>query len=410
MKTLISCLLFLFLILFNIQTGAGSIILTVLLVIWLAVLVTRKISQESNFNENLLIAGFTIYYAVSLLSFIVNGVSTDLYTPRSSHIDNELRMLAVVPLYFLMRQYKPHQWCFWYGLAAGATVSGITALYQLISLGPEFRVLGIDSPITFGGLAIVMAFMVMTGWDYFRSQHRYLIIVPIVAFISGITTAILSQSRGVWLALPLLFGVLIWQYRKKAGPVLLIAVTVIAIGITSMVPGNPLAPRTQLAIDQVISFSRGYTLEEGASPRLELWKVAWELFQENPVLGVGQGAFQPIILDKISTGEISPGLSGLKEPHNIFLNAMVNNGMLGLLAVIICFAVPLYLLIGFLRKNIDGHSFAYAGIVLVIAFLHFGLTESLFQRNIYINYYLIMLAFILSRLQAFAPIAERKKQ
>jgi hypothetical protein len=72
------------------------------------------------------------------------------------------------------------------------------------------------------------------------------------------------------------------------------------------------------------------------------------------------------------------------------------------LAVAICFIVPLYLFIGFLQKSIAGRSLAYAGIILVGSFFHFGLTESLFQRNIYINFYLVMLAFILSHLHLLA--------
>jgi O-antigen ligase len=169
-----------------------------------------------------------------------------------------------------------------------------------------------------------------------------------------------------------------------------------------MVPGNPLAQRTQQAIDEVVAFSQGEMVWGGASARLELWKVAGDIIQNNPFLGVGQGAFKPILLAEISKGKVSPLEASLKEPHNIFLNAMVNSGLLGLLAVAICFIVPLYLFIGFLQKSIAGRSLAYAGIILVGSFFHFGLTESLFQRNIYINFYLVMLAFILSHLHLLA--------
>lgn len=404
MRLWLSGLLFLFLIAHNTLAEVSSLVLTFFLLTWLVLLVQKRINHKTDFNANLLIAGFTIYYAVNVLSFIVHGLTTDLYVPRSSHLDNELRMLSVVPLYFLMRQYKPAQWIFWYGLAFGAIICGVSAVDQVLELGIGFRATGAAyHSIGFASFALVMGFMALSGLSYFNSQHKYLTIIPIIAFICGSAAAILSQSRGVWLSFPFFIILLLWQYRKNSMLLWLSVAAVIAAGVTFMMPGNPLLHRTLQAINEVEVFMQGDFVGGGADTRLVFWQVAWDIFKEYPLLGLGQGSFMPVLSAKVAQGEVPVMVEILKEPHNIFLNGMVNSGILGLLAVILCFVSPLVIFIRhLLMYNVRGRSLAYAGIVLVGCFFHFSLTESLFQRNMYINFYLIILAYIISQLHILA--------
>ena len=77
----------------------------------------------------------------------------------------------------------------------------------------------------------------------------------------------------------------------------------------------------------------GDELAEGdLTGRTTIWGVAFDLFLERPILGIGTGAFQQAA---------APEFGRPMSPHNTFLEAAVTNGLVGFLLFSGMFAIAL---------------------------------------------------------------------
>ncbi len=66
--------------------------------------------------------------------------------------------------------------------------------------------------------------------------------------------------------------------------------------------------------------------------RWTLWEYAWELFKENPIFGAGLGMYQSAVIDMLKlAGNSSHQI--LSHPHNIYLQFLCENGLVGFLLV-----------------------------------------------------------------------------
>lgn len=83
----------------------------------------------------------------------------------------------------------------------------------------------------------------------------------------------------------------------------------------------------------------GHTLIQ----RIELWKTAWQIFAENPIIGVGTGDIPNAFEQKFSQNK-SPLLGSKLRSHNEYLSAMVSLGILGFIVFLFSiFYPPTYL-------------------------------------------------------------------
>jgi O-antigen ligase/Tfp pilus assembly protein PilF len=71
----------------------------------------------------------------------------------------------------------------------------------------------------------------------------------------------------------------------------------------------------------------------GHGGRLEIWSVGWDIFKDAPLSGQGPGSFH--VLSSVKA-EIPPGFY-LVHAHNLILQILAENGLIGLLIVILMF-------------------------------------------------------------------------
>ena len=65
-----------------------------------------------------------------------------------------------------------------------------------------------------------------------------------------------------------------------------------------------------------------------SNSRSQYWKVAWDSWKENPILGTGAGTFEHTFLEK------RPGFGGVKQVHNLYLEQGTETGVFAFLAVV----------------------------------------------------------------------------
>lgn len=95
-------------------------------------------------------------------------------------------------------------------------------------------------------------------------------------------------------------------------------------------------------------FTDGNTLEELSNGRFKLYKIAWDLFLEHPILGIGWREF---------TKEAAPYFgqdAALRDVHNVFLQLLCETGMVGGCAFVALFAAAFGMSVYCIRKAAGG--------------------------------------------------------
>jgi O-antigen ligase len=145
-----------------------------------------------------------------------------------------------------------------------------------------------------------------------------------------ISIAILvTQSRSTWLAACTVIVVVPWLVvgvHRRSYLALLFGLTLVIITLVGFTL-NPNRSFLRVSIDLVVAMK-----SSSLAYRLEQFKLAWELFRRNSLFGMGPGSF--VLLE----------FKELEHPlvlHNIFLNALVEQGLIGAVPLFLFFLLPL---------------------------------------------------------------------
>ena len=138
-------------------------------------------------------------------------------------------------------------------------------------------------------------------------------------------------------------------------------------------------------------------LGTSAGQRLEMWGVAWRLFLQAPLTGVGTGDYMSGAEQLVEEGEALPVTAIYDHPHNEFLDALSSRGLVGLAALLLLFGVPTWLFARSLGSPDPARMGASLGGLLVcIGFPGFGLSETLLVHSVTLGWYVIMTAIFMA--------------
>jgi len=399
LRNMVYILVFSFTVLSNLVPHVGSTALVLLTLLGLPICFSPKNRPKISGQEKAVMWALAAFFGVYLLLFLINGVLGHLEDPRMKYLDHRVRLLSIVPIVFLLKRIQVKEALLWYSVCSGAVVSGVYALASVFWLLPGERVSGSYHSIAFGDLAIVMAFISFVGIDFFSKRHRAYMLFPLSAFFLGTLASLLSGSKGAWIALPAFALILFFFLGNWLNLWKRICLSIL-VGMFFFsayhIPGTGIESRFQQMGQEWSDYKAGFRGPSSMGERLEGWRAAWTIFKDHPVFGAGVGNFKPIVLRMIAKGEISDNIKKYSQPHNLFLYVMAECGLVGFIAVVGVFAVPLWVMVSLARKDALQRSIAYGGIILIIGFIHFGLTESIFGRNINVSFYVITLGVVLS--------------
>jgi len=404
------------LLVLNVKHGVGAGFLPLVLVGFFVATMSGDRSPLTR-EEKLL------FFAVSIL-FICATVVTlgvDLNYAGYKRINKFLPLVMVIPVYLLLRKLGLNLVAIWYGLAIGSIVTGCAALVEFGSSAS--RVSGPTNPILFGDIALVMAFMTLAGYGYFKAQGRWWVIIPIAAVILGMTASFLSGARGGWIAVPALITILLWGHFPKVASWkrwLTIAGVIIVCTALYSLPFTGIAKR----IDQSLSQISNYAGSELTDPvrassvglRFEMWQGAWQIFTENPIAGVGWGKYRSEMEKQALQGLRHPSAATFTHAHSQYLSTLASGGLIGGLGMLLLFVIPLKLFVEAYKEGSESmRQLSMAGILLLVAYLHFALTEAILERMLsttFLAFYLtvLMVAIHRQRQELMAEPVQRKQR
>ena len=356
-------------------------------------LLWRQLTSE----ERLLLFCFGLYFLSAIFAY---------YNVSNEHeyfkeLGRYFRFFLIVPIYLLVS--KSDIKLFRY-LLAGAIVSGPLYLYvAYLSLAENIGVnaKGSYHHITFGDMAMLNALFMMTYLVVMKMSNAMKIIL--ISSISCLLYAsVLSQARGAWLVLPLCLLFLL-PLAVHYGKIKIRTIFVSLIVVGSLLVISPekeiLISRIQTAVHEVELFQSGEQKTTSVGARLAMWDIAMNVWSRHPILGTGLGDFS-LEIDASQEQGLYAGLKRHSTAHNIYFQALATTGIFGLVAL--CLALFIAPFRYFYKLNREKFNIAsVSGVVMLIAFAGFGLTESWITRSppvaLYLMYFIVLVSSAMKR-------------
>jgi O-antigen ligase len=107
------------------------------------------------------------------------------------------------------------------------------------------------------------------------------------------------------------------------------------------------------------------------SARVELWKLAWHVGQENIMFGFGPGNTKRVIKDYARQDPHWKEHENLIHIHNQFLQTFAMTGLVGLLSLLVLVSCHFWIFVKYLRKqySLEVRCLALSGLLLRVAYL-----------------------------------------
>lgn len=285
--------------------------------------------------------------------------------------------------------HVPAAWALFWGCVIGAVGSGLTALWQTVGLDWP-RAQGYTNAIQFGNLALLLGLWCGI-WALHARPPGWRRVVAWLAAGMGLLASIASGTRGGWVVLPPCLLLILWfsfgRSRRGAAGVLARS---LALTLAVCVPLAFLSPVQERVQEAVTQWSSASSASAGTSIGLRLaeWRFAWAQGARHPWLGVGQLGYETQQRAAVATGRYPQDMLKLNHAHNEWLDMFAKRGLVGVIGLLIFFGVPLALFWRALRRtgqDADAtgarHAAALCGLVTVLGFLGFGMTQVMFAHN-----------------------------
>ena len=253
-------------------------------------------------------------------------------------------------------------------------------------------------PITFGNYSMVMGFMCLFSLNVLAKDSRFLTILKLAGFASGIYLSILSQSRSGWLAAPVLLCIWLIIYRGSISRRIRFAIA--GIGVAAALLAyyglDPIHSRINDALHDLSVWLSGENSDTSIGMRLEMWRVAFTLFMESPLYGYSDIHYRELL-------EIHPSLSVFTSHearfimygglHNDILANTVRSGLFGLISALALFVVPACVFVRSLGSaTARVHGAGAVGICLISGLFVCSFGEQVFYLTFQSAFYGLMIA------------------
>ncbi len=346
--------------------------------------------------EKRLFIGLALFCGVAILSLL----HTELLRNGLSKLERYLYFPLMLPVYLLLRRLDlTAGHALLGGVVLASFVYAAQAWYQTAVQGMPVAV-GAYHKIIFGDLATwLLAILLVALLTVAERPIHY--ILGGIAMLAAAYASLLSMTRGAWLLLPVLLVMLLFIYRRnisrrgwrQIGMSLVLLVVVLSIWQPERVVRgieNGIADIQRTLDDPTARSSWG--------ERLLMWRDAITIWRQEPFLGTGIGDFK-LHRQQLKEQGLTQYPEAYAHAHNVYLHALAVTGLLGFLALVgLVFFYPFWL---FYRYWSSAGTpwlrfYALAGMVTVIAFMVFGLTEGWLTRNAMVKSYLLGLVVLLA--------------
>ena len=388
-NTLISLLFAVFLITsVNVEHGMGFSAILMLLVSIVGLIETRGQDYPP-------LQAWEKYWVASLFLFVWL-IYVDILRGFGdiSDIDSQSRLLLAIPVYLYVRRVGVNLNIVLIGVAIAAIVIGIYAWYQHVELGAS-RSHGISNPIYYGDIALLIFIFCISGALSIKGVlfKSFLFVSAFFALYAVVS----SGTRGGWITIPTLLWMFTYYnpWRIKLWKRLLSVMIFIVLLISAYNSDDLIIKqRVSQAIDNIYDYYTDNKMSS-AGYRLEMWKASYLSAKDHNFLGVGENGFRPEVKRLVAEGRINKGLKFFVDPHSQYFNSLLDQGILGVISLLLIFLIPLRVALTNLKNKSESHNAAMFVSAMLLACMEFMLTISAFEIQIIILFFAFSLSIFL---------------
>lgn len=279
-----------------------------------------------------------------------------------------------------------------WGCVAGAIASAVWAYLELRGDRPNM-VGAFSNTIPFGNVSLLLGLFSLISIGWARNDGWPLIALRMMGGAAGLYASYMSQSRGGWVAIPVLLLIAVAtlrhvSWKKRTGALLALFALLAAVCVSSGV----VRTRFDEAVSNIQAYEAGQ-VNSSIGVRFQLWKAASLMLCRHPLAGVGRGEFHVSLQALHAEGVITEEAAALEHAHNEFLYNGATLGVLGIGALLALYLVPAaYFLRAALCDDRVLRTTGAMGLTLCVGFMLFGLTEVMLIIAQTVVFYSVMVA------------------
>lgn len=141
---------------------------------------------------------------------------------------------------------------------------------------------------------------------------------------------VITQSRGGIIALATMALLILAQYRRQARG---LAIGVLVAGVVA-IAAPPEAWERLSGLSEARTDLGAVDEEGSADQRFEIWRVAVAMAADRPLTGVGLGNYAEAHAEYAQSSQFRQTARGRRDTHSIYLNALAETGVLGLVLLL----------------------------------------------------------------------------
>jgi len=338
-----------------------------------------------------------VFLYVFLFYFLVQLFNVWWFSAELRELDTSSRFLIVLPIFFYLRKAGIEVKWLINGVVLAAIAIGFSALYDVfvVQTGRPTSQTDIGAYALFSA---VYALMSLAATQYYR-DNRVMFYLSILAFLGGLSGVVLALTRGVWIAfsIAMVSFVLInpFQWKKHSMRTFLLMMVVL-VAMIYLVPETGVAVRVDGAVQNGLAYLGEGVVKSSGGARLEMWKAAMEVIAANPILGVGENNFNQQVSLLIENKKIDGFVGQFNHPHNEYLSNLVEQGVIGLVALLLLFLAPLKVYYTHLTEGTEETRYLMlSGFFIIVLYMGFSLTSGVFDHQIGALFYTVMFSIVM---------------
>lgn len=312
-------------------------------------------------------------------------------------LEKPSRMFFCVTVLLAVLAVRPSRKALWAGLIAGSVGGAVFICYQRWGLRID-RPGGFINSITFGDIELCMGMMCLAGVLDFKGKQA---LWPALGALAGLLGSVASGTRGGWIAI--IFAALLFlkygHFLRTRAAKGLAAVVLVLVAGSFLVEQTGVRERLRQGVSDVDNYVKGGNAFTNVGVRLELWKGGLALAAEHPWRISTTKDIHDELEREVAAGRLQPFVLDAEHFHNDMMHVLVYGGIPGLLVYLLSMLAPFLFFLRILRTHESASPAviapALAGLLLVIGYFSFGLTEVIFWSILSTMFYVQMLFLLM---------------